>query len=154
MLMHVSNGAYLDGAKVSERFIVQVGILFDCIDALEKKYIHFGDESKYYTSYQAMTIANTEADKYFTNFLGLRYKREAKMLCKKIVNFFSLLSHTQDAAGGRHSGVTEDLLSSVTGLAHYLKILIRVALTSALRLVRNLNSCPVFSRLFNINRIL
>jgi hypothetical protein len=58
------------------------------------------------------------------------------MLCKKIVNFFSLLSHTQDTAGGRHSGVTEELLSSVTGLAHYLKILIRVALTSALRLVR------------------
>ncbi|CAM0140064.1 unnamed protein product [Umbelopsis sp. WA50703] len=109
MLMHVSNGAYLEGAKVSERFIVQVGILFDCIDSLEKKYIHYGDES-------------------------LRYKREAKMLCKKIVNFFSLLSHTQDTAGGRHSGVTEELLSSVTGLAHYLKILIRVALTSALRL--------------------
>jgi hypothetical protein len=73
---------------------------------------------------------------------ALRYKREAKMLCKKIVNFFSLLSHTQEATGGRQTGVacgvTGELLSSVTGLAHYLKVLIRVALTSALRLVRTM----------------
>lgn len=33
------------------------------------------------------------------------------------------------------TGVGEELLSSVTGLAHYLKVLIRVTLTSALRLV-------------------
>lgn len=33
-------------------------------------------------------------------------------------------------------GITQELLSLVTGLAHYLKILIRLALTSALRLVR------------------
>lgn len=34
-------------------------------------------------------------------------------------------------------GITQELLSLVTGLAHYLKILIRLALTSALRLVKN-----------------
>jgi hypothetical protein len=67
--------------------------------------------------------------------LALRYKREAKMLCKKIVNFFSLLSHSQDMARQPQTGVGEELLSSVTGLAHYLKVLIRVTLTSALRLV-------------------
>jgi hypothetical protein len=66
---------------------------------------------------------------------ALRYKREAKMLCKKIVNFFSLLSHSQDMARQPQTGVGEELLSSVTGLAHYLKVLIRVTLTSALRLV-------------------
>ncbi|KAL9932786.1 hypothetical protein V8E36_008485 [Tilletia maclaganii] len=52
---------------------------------------------------------------------GISRIREARMLCKKIVNFFSLLSHTQE------------LLSLVTGLAHYLKILIRIALSGALR---------------------
>ena len=57
------------------------------------------------------------------------------MLCKKIVNFFSLLSHTQES-GVRRLGMTQELLSLVTGLAHYLKILIRIALTSALKLVR------------------
>jgi molybdopterin/thiamine biosynthesis adenylyltransferase len=46
MLMHVSNGAYMDGAKLSERFIAQVGILFDCMDSIEKRYIQYEDESK------------------------------------------------------------------------------------------------------------
>ena len=55
------------------------------------------------------------------------------MLCKKIINFFSLLSRTQEM---KRLGITQELLSLVTGLAHYLKILIRVALTTALRLVK------------------
>lgn len=57
------------------------------------------------------------------------------MLCKKIINFFSLLSRTGDMEM-KKLGITQELLSLVTGLAHYLKILIRLALTSALRLVK------------------
>ena len=64
---------------------------------------------------------------------GLSYSREAKLLCKKIVAFFSLLSKTQDR-GSRKLGVTQDLLSLVTGLAHYLKLLIRICLQGALRI--------------------
>lgn len=66
--------------------------------------------------------------------IEFKYTREAKMLCKKIINFFSLLSRTGDMEMKR-LGITQELLSLVTGLAHYLKILIRLALTSALRLV-------------------
>lgn len=57
------------------------------------------------------------------------------MLCKKIVAFFSLLSKTQDS-GVRRLGVTQELLSLVTGLAHYLKLLIRISLQGALKLER------------------
>jgi hypothetical protein len=63
----------------------------------------------------------------------MAYGREAKLLCKKIVSFFSLLSKTQDA-NARKLGVTQELLSLVTGLAHYLKLLIRICLQGALRL--------------------
>ena len=66
---------------------------------------------------------------------GLSYGREAKLLCKKIVAFFSLLSKTQDS-GVRRLGVTQELLSLVTGLAHYLKLLIRISLQGALKLER------------------
>lgn len=65
---------------------------------------------------------------------GLQYQKEAKLLCRKIVNFFSLLSKTYEI-GVRRLGITQELLSLVTGLAHYLKILIRLALTASLRLV-------------------
>jgi ribosomal protein L37E len=62
----------------------------------------------------------------------LSYSREAKLLCKKIVAFFSLLSKTQET-GVRKLGVTQELLSLVTGLAHYLKLLIRICLQGALK---------------------
>jgi RhoGAP (GTPase activating protein)-like protein/LIM domain-containing protein len=70
---------------------------------------------------------------------ALSYGREAKLLCKKTVSFFSLLSKTQDT-GAKKLGVTQELLSLVTGLAHYLKLLIRICLQGALRLEIDSNS--------------
>ena len=70
---------------------------------------------------------------------GLSYGREAKLLCKKIVAFFSLLSKTQET-GVKKLGVTQELLSLVTGLAHYLKLLIRISLQGALKLERERKS--------------
>jgi len=66
---------------------------------------------------------------------GMSHVREARMLCRKTVELFTLLSHTQET-GARRMGMTQELLALVTGLAHYLKILIRIALTGALRLER------------------
>ena len=66
------------------------------------------------------------------------------MLCKKVVNFFSLLSHTHES-GAHKMSITQDLLSLVTGLAHYLKILIRIALTAALKLERDYASRSALS---------
>lgn len=110
MLLHVSNGAYVEGVAMAEKFIIHVEILFEALDALEGRL-------------QAASGS------------GLSFNRESKMLCKKIVNFFSLLSHTQES-GAQRMGITQELLSLVTGLAHYLKMLIRIALTGALRLER------------------
>ncbi|KAH7326565.1 RhoGAP domain-containing protein [Stachybotrys elegans] len=110
MLLHVSNGAYLDGVLVAKRFIFHVEILFKSADQLEATMLKLGDK-------------------------GMSYGREAKLLCKKIVSFFSLLSKAQDSVTGK-LGVTQELLSLVTGLAHYLKLLIRICLQAALRLER------------------
>ncbi|KAF9178839.1 hypothetical protein BGZ50_007441 [Haplosporangium sp. Z 11] len=124
MLLHVSNGAYYDGVQMAEKFILHVEILFSAIDDLEAQMKEVGDQN------------------------DLSHGREAKMLCKKIVNFFSLLSHTQES-GVRRLGMTQELLSLVTGLAHYLKILIRIALTCALKLERQYHSTTVIARFLN-----
>ncbi|PON21647.1 hypothetical protein TGAM01_v209536 [Trichoderma gamsii] len=110
MLLHVSNASYIDGVLVAKRFIWHVEILFQSADRLDA----------------AVARQNEK---------GMSYGREAKLLCKKIVSFFSLLSKTQDN-GSRQLGVTQELLSLVTGLAHYLKLLIRICLQGALRLER------------------
>lgn len=75
------------------------------------------------------------------------------MLCKKIVSFFSLLSQSQES-GSRKLGITQELLSLVTGLAHYLKILIRIALTAALKLEREFsNSAALAQFLGRLDRL-
>ncbi|KAF7727872.1 hypothetical protein EC973_006985 [Apophysomyces ossiformis] len=107
MMLHVSNAAYLESICLSERFLVHVEALFAGVDELCKLYIAYQQEE-------------------------FKYTREAKMLCKKIINFFSLLSRTQEM---KKLGITQELLSLVTGLAHYLKSLLRVALTAALQLL-------------------
>ncbi|KAJ6172753.1 hypothetical protein N7470_001820 [Penicillium chermesinum] len=110
MLLHVSNGAYFDGVLVAKRFIAHVEILFAAVDKLAAFIKSHGVKE-------------------------LTYGREAKLLCKKIVAFFALLSKTQET-GVQKLGVTQELLSLVTGLAHYLKLLIRIGLQGALKLER------------------
>ncbi|ERF68489.1 hypothetical protein EPUS_05628 [Endocarpon pusillum Z07020] len=120
MLLHVSNGAYVDGVLVARKFIWHVDILFGATDRL------------------ADMIARSSLKE-------LSYGREAKLLCKKIVAFFTLLSKTQET-GVRKLGVTQELLSLVTGLAHYLKLLIRIGLQGALKLEREKQSAEGLHR--------
>lgn len=110
MLLHVSNGAYVEGVLVAKKFINHVELLFTGLDRLDQCISSFGVN-------------------------GLSYGREAKLLCKRIVAFFTLLTKTQDT-GVKRLGVTQELLSLVTGLAHYLKLLIRIGLQGALKLER------------------
>ncbi|KAF2187118.1 rho-type GTPase-activating protein-like protein [Zopfia rhizophila CBS 207.26] len=114
MLLNVSNGAYVDGVMAAKKFIVHVELLFSVADDLD-----------------AQLLANTPK--------GLTYSRESKLLCKKVVAFFALLTQSQDT-GVRRLGVTQELLSLVTGLAHYLKLLIRICLQGALKLERETRS--------------
>ena len=91
MLLQVSEGGYAEGLKMADYFIAHVHVLFAAIDDLAVVY-------------------------YDKLNKQLNYDRESRMLCKKIENFFSLLSHTQEG-GLRRIGTTQELLSLVTGLA-------------------------------------
>ncbi|KAJ7623307.1 LIM domain-containing protein [Roridomyces roridus] len=119
MLRQVSNGQYLDAIRMAEKFILHVEVLFATIDDLEHQF-------------------------YRLNAKGMSHVREARMLCRKTVELFTLLSHTQET-GSRRMGMTQELLALVTGLAHYLKILIRIALTGALKLERERNVAEAMS---------
>ncbi len=127
MLLHVSNGAYVDGVMVAKKFIWHVEVLFGATDRLDALVLSHNMKGKLMIRNLYMLL--------LTDNVGLAYGREAKLLCKKIVAFFSLLSQTQES-GVRKLGVTQELLSLVTGLAHYLKLIIRIGLQGALRLER------------------
>ena len=132
MLRQVSNGQYLDAIRMAEKFILHVEVLFGAIDDLEH---HFaGNGLKGMRTPQLWLVRLKVAIDLL--FSGMSHVREARMLCRKTVDLFTLLSHTQET-GARRMGMTQELLALVTGLAHYLKILIRIALTGALKLERD-----------------
>ncbi|OCB86376.1 RhoGAP-domain-containing protein [Sanghuangporus baumii] len=110
MLRQVSNGQYLEAIRMAEKFILHVEVLFATIDDLE-------------TCFSRL------------NLKGMSHVREARLLCRKTVDLFTLLSKPQESQ--RRTGMTQELLALVTGLAHYLKILIRIALTGSLKLERD-----------------
>jgi hypothetical protein len=121
MLLHVSNGAYYEGIMAARKFIIHIELFFACTDDLDRMLT--ADAAK--GMHPGTAVARQ----------GLSYGREAKLLCKKVVSFFQLLSESQ-SAGVQRLGVTQELLSLVTGLAHYLKLLIRICLQGALKLER------------------
>ncbi|PGH13662.1 hypothetical protein AJ79_03510 [Helicocarpus griseus UAMH5409] len=61
------------------------------------------------------------------------YVREAKLFCQKMVKFFSVLSKVIES-GSEKVTVTKELLSVVEGMAHYLKLLVRIVLQNAMAL--------------------
>ena len=130
MLLHVSNGAYMDGVVAAKKFITHVDLLFAAADDLDHRLQtrqHGKSRDERGRTYEPMVHP------------GLSYSREAKLLCKKVVAFFQLLAESQDT-GVRRLGVTQELLSLVTGLAHYLKLMIRICLSGALKLERETGS--------------
>ncbi|RKP12067.1 hypothetical protein BJ684DRAFT_21368, partial [Piptocephalis cylindrospora] len=74
----------------------------------------------------------------------LPHTKEPKFLCKNIIHFFTLLSQTQEGEIQRLSS-TKDLITLVTGLAHYLKNLIRIGLKGALRMENEHGSTTTIS---------
>ena len=67
---------------------------------------------------------------------GTLHVREVRILCRKSLELFSLLLLRTQETGTRQTDMTQELLALVTGLAHYLRALIRIALTGALKLER------------------
>lgn len=114
---------------MAEKFILHVEVLFATIDDLEYQFSRLNMKGLH------TQIMPPEAPTLRTAAIGMSHVREARMLCRKTVELFTLLSHTQET-GSRRMGMTQELLALVTGLAHYLKILIRIALTGALKLER------------------
>jgi hypothetical protein len=131
MLLHVSNGAYMDGVVAARRFITHIDVLFGAADELNRRLLAGPGQEN------GERVRNPDRNPPAPR--GLSYSREAKVLCKKVVAFFQLLADNQDN-GVRRLGVTQELLFLVNGLAHYLKLMMRICLSGALKLEREMSS--------------
>lgn len=144
MLLHVSNGSYVEGVTTAKKFILHVDVLFgaaDSLDTLLQDKIGKGscNSASLMPIVPSPSPSCAQSNSLSDSFVGLSYAREAKLLCRKVISFFQLLSASQDT-GIKRLGVTQELLSLVTGLAHYLKLLIRICLQGALKYERETSS--------------
>nr|XP_018259121.1 rho GTPase activator [Kwoniella dejecticola CBS 10117]OBR81279.1 rho GTPase activator [Kwoniella dejecticola CBS 10117] len=110
MLRAVNERRLLDIILLAERFILHVETLFAVIDDLEAQFAQVGAK-------------------------GMAHAREAKQLCRKLVNLFSTMSQISPTGGPPPNN--SELFTLITQLAHYLKILIRIALTGSIKLERD-----------------
>ncbi|KAI8384769.1 uncharacterized protein BYT42DRAFT_612443 [Radiomyces spectabilis] len=110
MLLHVAAGAYLEGLRMANQFVIHLEVLFAALDEMNKMLVQHGQE--------------------------LQCIHESRLVCKQVIRFFNLLAQQDDIPMKNETGVTQELLSLVTNLAQNLKTLIRIGLTETLRLER------------------
>ncbi|ORX82066.1 RhoGAP-domain-containing protein [Anaeromyces robustus] len=106
LLNFVTSNSIESEIEQARAFIFHIEILFSALDEIENKMLQFNDST------------------------GLQFQNEPKELVRKIIYFFSTLSHATNI----HHDYTKEFLSLITLLAQALKILIRSALNSAINL--------------------
>lgn len=110
---------------------------------------HKGD----YQAAQKMTVELVLSVKaLFAAIEGVKFHKEPKTLCRKIVAYMSLISKTrQMISTQRVRQLAPDLLQLASGIAHYLKVLIREGLAHTLASGTLLNFLDTISKKQELN---
>lgn len=136
MLQNASNGKYHQAGKATALLVSKIEVLYraiDDLDALIQPLLEAkrgSDETDGRRGSEGGTGGENVDDKVGSDDFT-RLGKEPKTLCKKLVGFMSLISRPRE--GSKRLELSQELLSLVTSLAHYLKILIRHGLSNALR---------------------
>lgn len=144
MLQFATSCRYHETLLSTARFVAKIEVLLSAIDILSAHIDPLlsaliendknSEEVQEAESPEFKSLMVIVANAGFTQL-----HKEPKTLCKKVVSFMSLLSKSRDRSM-KEPGPTHDLLDSVTGMAHYLKLLIRHGLSNALRYDRTFPS--------------
>lgn len=130
MLLAASTGNLRSGLIVTGKLILYVEVLFNALEFVQAMCLEHPPE-KATTSEVSLAIADEvySADA-FHRFQHLR--KEPRNISGKIMSYLAILrkSHQIAASGS----LSSELLSVITGCAHYLKLLIRIGLNNALKL--------------------
>lgn len=139
MLQHASTGDYTNGLMATARLVLKIQCLFAGIDSLGiQDLIH--KQRKRISSNNGTAendTINSEDDSYKYQLIG----KEPRSLSGKLMTYLSVLRKYKMASQNQLSpdngktlgGVTQELLAIVTGLAHYLKLMIRNGLSNSLQ---------------------
>ena len=128
MLLHVKQARYVEALRSGEKFVLHAEAIFATIDDMRRQFAERNIKGQSSVAFP-FRITRTQL-----NLAGVSYLREARLFCRKLVDLYTLLGR-QEAIRERN-GISQELLSLITGLAHYLKLLIRTAISASLKLKR------------------
>lgn len=130
MLLSACTGNRANGIQATSKLIVYVEILFSALDFVQNMCIECNsDPSKSQEKRNASGEEIYSVDA-FDNFQPLR--KEPRNISGKLMSYLAILrKSTQIANSG---SLSAELLSVITGCAHYLKLLFRTGLNNALKL--------------------
>lgn len=137
MLQFATSCRYHDTLFSTATFVAKIEVLLSAIDLLSAQVEPLVNQLIVYD-----TLTPEEQSQETEGFRNLmeavrkasftQLRKEPRTLCKKVVSFMSLLSKSRERSM-KEPGPTQELLDSVTGMAHYLKLLIRHGLSNSLR---------------------
>ena len=113
ILRQVSNEQYLDAIRMAEKFILHVEVLFGNLKVYSVLIALYGPRLRLVHRH-------------------VSHSRSSYALPETSRPVYAFVAHTRGRLAADRQ--TQELLALVTGIAHYLKILIRIALTGALKL--------------------
>lgn len=130
MLLSACTGNRANGILATSKLIVYVEILFSALDFVQAMCLEVTSDS---TRYQESRNASGEeiyAADAFDNFQPLR--KEPRNISGKLMSYLAILRKSTLVANS--GSLSAELLSVITGCAHYLKLLFRTGLNNALKL--------------------
>ena len=129
MLLAASTGNLSSGLQVTGKLILYVEVLFNALEFVQNMCSDLPDKASTLEISLPVSDDVYSADA-FRLFQHLR--KEPRNIAGKIMSYLAILRRShQIAASG---SLSSELLSVITGCAHYLKILIRIGLKNALKL--------------------
>lgn len=137
MLLSASTGNLAGGLQVTGKLILYVEVLFNALEVVQKMCLEQVPEKLAALVLAVLVLEvslSAPEDVYsadaFHRFQHLR--KEPRNISGKIMSYLAVLrkSHQIAASGS----LSSELLSVITGCAHYLKLLIRIGLNNALKL--------------------
>lgn len=130
MLLSACTGKRLTGLHVSAKLILFLEILFKGLDLILNMCLEFKPEKPLLSDSKIALIEEIYSVDAFDKFLTLR--KEPRSISGKLMSYLAILRKSNQISGS--GSLSAELLSVITGCAHYLKLLIRIGLSNALKL--------------------
>lgn len=124
MLLHACTGNQESGLVSTGRLILNVEVLFAAIDIIVDLCLQVQEPHQE----RASSVTSLEQD----NSLFQPLRKEPRNISGKIMSYLAILRKSGQINSS--GSLSAELLSVITGCAHYLKLLIRIGLNNALKL--------------------